>query len=204
MHTTSISMVLLTSATIGCIAIAPGCNGGGDQATDATKATGIANAQGDMNDSTEPATQRHDSGLGTPATKHLAGERTDVPFAAEGDLPSSWNLDVDPGDIKLNPEEYDPAKLLEYRGPSTRRSASIKNPVAIEGFLPTDENIKAVDKLLSSQGVSYNIYRSGTSWSSWDHRSLFIVVHSEDYRTAKSVLQAGTNAEKLTKSKLGL
>lgn len=100
---------------------------------------------------------------------------------------------------ELTPNNYDVLKNIQYLGKSYRVDEPVEKGVAMIYFDATNENVRLVDRMLSSLEIPYNIMQTslGPGWSNDPRISgkISIAVSAKNYQRAASIIVAGLNMD---------
>lgn len=95
-----------------------------------------------------------------------------------------------------SPCAYDIGRLLQYDGPSLRVDSPIEDGLEIISYRDSDENVRHLTALLSSQGIRFYLKRSRRGWTGLWPR-MILIVPANRYPEAAVLLQAAVEASVL-------
>jgi hypothetical protein len=135
-----------------------------------------------------------------------AGSIVHVPVGEYGSSSGEskwWYL---PDKIELTPEKYNVKAMMAYEGPSFREDEPIPLRAPLFMLHGTENTIRGVDILLSSQGIRYNVSMSNPSgyagFGGLPQDTLHVSVPADRCQEAMSIIQAGVKAGVLEEVKL--
>jgi hypothetical protein len=96
------------------------------------------------------------------------------------------------------PDRVDVFEMLAYAGPTSRQQTPPAGGISTADLVSSDENEKAIERLLSSRTIPFVIERPELGWKGVERR-MIVTVPQDRYPDASAIFAAAVEAGMLEK-----